>query len=99
MGTGAVSVPGSTSADGPAGTFDPMSRSCARPACARPAVATLSYSYREGVAELEPLTDAAHPMVHDLCQQHASVVSVPRGWELRDRWSAPAIEQLDLIGA
>jgi hypothetical protein len=62
-------------------------------------VATLSYCYGEGVVELEPLAEAAHPMVHDLCRQHAASVSVPRGWELRDRWSRPGAVQLDLIGA
>jgi hypothetical protein len=85
-----------------------MSRSCARPTCARPAVATLSYSYAESVAELDPLIDVAHPMVHDLCRTHADNVSVPRGWTLRDRFSDTAAGvdpagrpnvQLDLIGA
>ncbi len=85
-----------------------MSRSCARPGCSRPAVATLSYDYAAGVAELEELSAEAHPMVHDLCRPHASSVRVPRGWQLVDTWSAgerdrelvegvPA--QLDLIGA
>jgi hypothetical protein len=50
-------------------------------------VATLSYAYAESIVWLEELVVEAHPMVHDLCSSHASTVRVPRGWELRDRWS------------
>jgi hypothetical protein len=90
-----------------------MSRSCARPGCARAAVATLSYAYADGIVVLEPLANEAHPMVHDLCRTHADGLRVPRGWELEDRrgdeeldvrstpaaGSSGAVEQLDLIGA
>ncbi len=66
-------------------------------------MATLSYSYADGVVFLEELAAEAHPMVHDLCRMHASTVRVPRGWSLSDRWSdaAAAVEQsqLDLVGA
>lgn len=61
-----------------------MSRICARPGCDRPAVATLSYSYADGVVWVSDLAPEAHPMVHDLCGDHAEL-SVPRGWERRDR--------------
>lgn len=81
-----------------------MSRTCARPGCGRPAAATLSYAYAEGVVWLESLAPEPHPMVHDLCALHADGVRVPRGWELRDgrptdapRRDLPS--QLDLIGA
>ena len=71
-------------------------------------MATLSYSYADGVVYLEELSAEDHPMVHDLCRQHAEGLRVPLGWELRDeRQGAPvdlrepdgADIQLDLIGA
>ncbi len=83
-----------------------MSRSCARPGCGRPAVATLSYAYAEGVVWLEDLAAEGHPMVHDLCALHADTVRVPRGWELRDErhgaadgHGASIPDRLDLVGA
>lgn len=85
-----------------------MTRTCARPGCARGAVATLSYAYADGVVTLEDLALEAHPMVHDLCDAHASGLRVPMGWELRDQRSSttahgqgsdPTFGQLDLIGA
>ena len=45
-------------------------------------VATLSYAYAEGLVVLEDLTPEAHPMVHDLCRQHAEGLRVPLGWDL-----------------
>ncbi len=62
-----------------------VTRACARPGCARPASATLSYDYRGGTVWLESLAGEAHPMTHDLCTEHAQVTSVPRGWQLVDR--------------
>ncbi len=62
-----------------------MTRSCARPGCAQPAVATLSYDYRARSAWLERLATEPHPMMHDLCDAHADGLSVPRGWRLEDR--------------
>lgn len=82
-----------------AGTVPAMSRSCARPGCGRPAVATLSYAYADGVVWLEVLLPEAHPMVHDLCAVHADGVRVPLGWELRDERAPVGPSQLDLIGA
>lgn len=76
-----------------------MSRSCARPGCGRPAVATLSYAYADGIVWLAELAPEAHPMVHDLCSQHADGVRVPRGWELRDERDAALAPRLDLVGA
>lgn len=46
----------------------------------------MSYAYAEGVVWLEPLSPESHPMVHDLCAQHAASVRVPQGWELRDEF-------------
>ena len=76
-----------------------VSRSCARPGCGRPAAATLSYAYADGVVWLQDLATEDHPMVHDLCGAHADGVSVPRGWELSDERAASAAPQQLLIGA
>ncbi|CAN5490692.1 hypothetical protein BH20ACT2_BH20ACT2_17760 [soil metagenome] len=62
-----------------------MSRTCARPGCNGTATATLSYDYAGRVAELDFLADERHPMSHDLCTPHADALSLPRGWERRDR--------------
>ena len=62
-----------------------MSRSCARPGCRRPAVATLSYAYGAQAVWIDDLDPTSHPMTHDLCSEHAENMRVPRGWELRDR--------------
>ena len=48
----------------------------------------MSYAYAEGVVWLEPLRPESHPMVHDLCAQHAASVRVPQGWELRNEFEA-----------
>jgi hypothetical protein len=62
-----------------------MTRSCARPTCSSPAVATLAYDYAGQTVWVDPLSDEAHPMTHDLCGRHADHLSVPRGWTLHDR--------------
>ncbi|MGH3371403.1 MAG: DUF3499 family protein, partial [Nocardioidaceae bacterium] len=55
------------------------------PGCNQAAVATLSYDYAERIAWIERLHVDAHPMNHDLCDQHAGGLRVPRGWRLEDR--------------
>lgn len=88
-----------------------VKRSCARSTCQRPAAATLSYSYADRIVWIEPLTEEAHPMVHDMCAQHADSVTAPLGWQVRDLRD-PAVMQthrdaeqaevgvrFDLIGA
>lgn len=62
-----------------------MTRQCARPGCAQPAVATLAYDYSSQAAWLDRLSPEPHPMTHDLCQAHAQRLSVPQGWRLEDR--------------
>jgi hypothetical protein len=62
-----------------------MARRCARPDCHQVASTTLSYEYATSTVWLGPLADEAHPMIHDLCEAHADRMSVPRGWQLRDR--------------
>jgi len=64
-----------------------MRRSCARPGCSAAATATLSYDYAERAVWLGALGTETHPMTHDLCDQHADVLTVPRGWVLHDQRS------------
>jgi hypothetical protein len=61
-----------------------VTRSCARPGCSQPAVATLSFDYADRTAWIERLAAEAHPSNHDLCEKHADNLSVPRGWTLDD---------------
>ena len=62
-----------------------MARRCARPDCHDEATTTLSYDYGGSTVWIGPLTAESHPMRHDLCERHADRLSVPRGWQLRDR--------------
>lgn len=62
-----------------------MARRCARPDCSQVATTTLSYEYETSTVRLGHLSDESHPMTHDLCEAHADRMSVPRGWQLRDR--------------
>lgn len=57
-------------------------RQCSRTACSREAVATLTYVYSDSTAVLGPLAVSAEPHSYDLCQQHASRLTAPRGWEV-----------------
>jgi hypothetical protein len=59
-------------------------RTCARPTCATAASATLSYDYRSGVVWIDVLHLEPHPANHDLCERHATGLSVPNGWRLED---------------
>ena len=61
-------------------------RLCARPACGRPATATLTYDYATRTVWLRELggpEEAAHHS--DLCLPHADRLRVPMGWALDDR--------------
>jgi len=57
-------------------------RRCSRTACARPAVATLTYVYAESTAVLGPLATYAEPHCYDLCAQHSERLTAPRGWDV-----------------
>ena len=57
-------------------------RRCTRPACALPAVATLTYVYADSTAVVGPLATYAEPHGYDLCTGHADRLTAPRGWEL-----------------
>jgi Protein of unknown function (DUF3499) len=62
-----------------------MGRLCSRPACAEPAVATVSYHYGEQAAWLDQLTPERDPHAYDMCARHAERLRPPRGWMLDDR--------------
>jgi hypothetical protein len=57
-------------------------RRCTRTACARPAVATLTYAHADLTAVVGPLASFAEPHSYDLCEEHALGLTVPRGWEV-----------------
>jgi hypothetical protein len=45
-------------------------------------VATLTYVYADSTAVLGPLATYAEPHCYDLCQEHSSRLTAPRGWEV-----------------
>lgn len=57
-------------------------RKCSRTGCHEPAVATLTYAYRDSTAVVGPLATASEPHSYDLCEAHAVRLTVPRGWEV-----------------
>ncbi|QKE85514.1 DUF3499 domain-containing protein [Arthrobacter sp. NEB 688] len=59
-----------------------LSRKCTRTGCRQPAVATLTYAYSDRAAVLGPLATYAEPHTYDLCAEHATRLTAPRGWEV-----------------
>ncbi|WP_344866822.1 DUF3499 domain-containing protein [Amycolatopsis ultiminotia] len=57
-------------------------RKCSRTGCPEPAVATLTYAYRDSTAVVGPLATASEPHSYDLCEAHALRLTVPKGWEV-----------------
>ena len=57
-----------------------LQRLCSKVACAREAVATLTYDYGDQMAVLGPLGAQNDPHAHDLCAIHAARMSAPNGW-------------------
>lgn len=57
-------------------------RRCSRTGCTRPAVATLTFAYAECTAVVGPLARSAEPHSYDLCADHASGLTAPRGWDV-----------------
>lgn len=58
------------------------SRKCTRAHCARPAVATMTFSYQEARAVLGGLSAQPIAGALDLCAEHAEKATVPVGWEM-----------------
>ena len=63
----------------------PMRRQCCRPACAEPAVATVTYQYGDQAAWVDPLSVERDPHAYDMCDRHAERLRPPQGWALADR--------------
>ncbi len=77
-----------------------LARRCSRNPCGRPAVATLTYVYRDQTAVLGPLSTYAEPHAYDLCALHSERLSAPRGWDilrLPTDQSDPAPSEDDLL--
>ncbi len=55
---------------------------CSRTGCLLPAVATLTYAYRDSTAVVGPLATASEPHSYDLCEEHAIGLTAPKGWEV-----------------
>jgi hypothetical protein len=69
-------------------------RRCSRTACSRPAVATLTYVYADSTAVLGPLAAYSEPHSYDLCTDHSTRLTAPRGWAvLRLETPAPGPSQ------
>lgn len=59
-----------------------VNRTCSRPGCQRPAVATLEFNYADQLAIIGPLQPAGNPHRWDLCEDHVRRTTVPQGWRL-----------------
>ncbi len=57
-------------------------RRCTRTGCPRAAVSTLTYVYADSTAVLGPLATVAEPHCYDLCGEHATRLTAPRGWQV-----------------
>lgn len=62
-----------------------MGRQCSRPGCADRATATLSYDYARAHVWVDELAPDRDPHAYDLCERHAARLTVPQGWQQRDR--------------
>jgi hypothetical protein len=57
-------------------------RSCSRVSCRSAAAMTLIYIYAESRAVLGPIATFSEPHAYDLCERHASRLTVPNGWSV-----------------
>jgi hypothetical protein len=57
-------------------------RTCAKVACSREAVSTLTYDYADSMAVVGPLSNSREPHTYDLCAIHAERLSAPLGWQV-----------------
>lgn len=57
-------------------------RRCSRTGCGNPAVATLTFAYAECTAVVGPLARSAEPHSYDLCADHATSLTAPKGWDI-----------------
>lgn len=67
-------------------------RTCSRVSCRSVATMTLTYIYAESRAVLGPIATFSEPHAYDLCERHASKLTVPNGWSVeRENISAEGI--------
>ena len=57
-------------------------RTCSRVSCRATATMTLTYIYAESRAVLGPIATFSEPHAYDLCERHASRLTVPNGWSV-----------------
>lgn len=57
-------------------------RRCSKTGCKNPAVATLTFAYADLTAVVGPLARSAEPHSYDLCAEHASGLTAPKGWDV-----------------
>lgn len=57
-------------------------RTCSRVSCRSAATMTLTYIYAESRAVLGPIATFSEPHAYDLCERHASRLTVPNGWSV-----------------
>ena len=62
-------------------------RQCTRTGCSEHAAVTLTYDYDNSHVWLDRLSPERDPHAYDMCDRHASRLSVPHGWQLEDRVS------------
>jgi hypothetical protein len=60
-------------------------RQCSRTGCSERAEVTLTYHYGRSQVWLDDLLPERDPHAYDLCERHATRLSVPEGWYLDDR--------------
>lgn len=63
-------------------------RWCRKTGCSRPAAASCSFNYPSSHVWITPLLVDPDPGSYDLCEDHASRLVAPVGWELEDLRSA-----------
>jgi hypothetical protein len=67
-------------------------RTCSRVSCRAAATMTLTYIYAESRAVLGPIATFSEPHAYDLCERHASRLTVPNGWSVeRENISAVGV--------
>ena len=59
-----------------------VSRKCTKTTCGQAAVATLTYAYADRAVVVGPLATCAEPHAYDLCAEHATRMTAPRGWDV-----------------
>ncbi len=60
----------------------PFVRTCSRIGCSVPASMTALVRYEAREIELRPLVDEPDPYLVDLCSDHGTRLTPPRGWTI-----------------